>query len=145
MQAPDLDEEQREVAASVRWILTGDAGLRMLAAWSFGWSAAQEASGTDWMAPYLGRLLDDPYYVVRFNAARSLGALGGYGGVLKGYDHLSGASLAAPFVDSVRAVWQARYTGGARQPVLMGARGLDLDRFRKLYARRDDRMVFIHE
>jgi hypothetical protein len=145
VQAPDLDEEQREVAASVRWILTGDAGLRMLAAWSFGWSAAQEASGTDWMAPYLGRLLDDPYYVVRFNAARSLGALGGYGGVLKGYDHLSGASLAAPFVDSVRAVWQARYTGGARQPVLMGARGLDLDRFRKLYARRDDRMVFIHE
>ena len=40
---------------------------------------------------------------------------------------------------------QPRGPGGARQPVLMGARGLDLDRFRKLYARRDDRMVFIHE
>ena len=97
------------------------------------------------MAPYLGRLLDDPYYVVRFNAARSLGAIGGYGGVLKGYDHLSEAALATSFVDSVRAVWQARYTGGARARLLMSARGLDLARFQKLYARRDDRMVFIHE
>ena len=48
-------------------------------------------------------------------------------------------------LDSVRAVWQARYTGGARARLLMGARGLDLARFQKLYARRDDRMVFIHE
>ena len=143
--APELDEEQREVAASVRWLLAGDAGLRTLAAWSYGWPAAQEASGTDWMAPYLGRLLDDPYYVVRFNAARSLRSVGGYGGVLKGYDHLAEAAAAQPFVDSVRSVWQARYTGGARASVLMRARGLDLDVFRKLYARRDDRMVFIHE
>jgi len=142
---PELDQEQREVAAAVRWILTGDAALRMLAAWSFGWPAAQAASGTDWMAPYLGRLLDDPYYVVRFNAARSLRSIVGYGGALKGYDHLAEEALTQPFVDSVRAVWQARYTGGARAAVLMRARGLDLDLFRKLYARRDDRMVFIHE
>jgi len=142
---PELDQEQRDVAASVRWILTGDAGLRMLAAWSYGWADAQEASGTEWMAPYLGRLLDDPYYVVRFNAARSLGSVGGYGGVLKGYNHLGDAGQAAPFVDSVRAVWQARYTGGARSSVLMLSRGLDINRFGQLYARRDDRMVFIHE
>ncbi|MFN3244039.1 MAG: multiheme c-type cytochrome [Planctomycetota bacterium] len=143
--APQLDAEQREVAASVRWLLTGDAGLRMLAAWSYGWSDAQQASGTDWMAPYLSRLLDDPYYVVRFNAARSLRSIGGYGGVLKGYDYVAGDAAVKPFVDSVRSVWQARYTGGARANVLMGPRGLDVDRFRRLYARRDDRMVFIHE
>ena len=65
--------------------------------------------------------------------------------MLKGYDHLAEAAAAQPFVDSVRSVWQARYTGGARASVLMRARGLDLDVFRKLYARRDDRMVFIHE
>ena len=145
VEEPVLDQEQREVAASVRWILTGDAGLRMLAAWSFGWAEAQAASGTDWMAPYLARLLDDPYYVVRFNAARSLASVGGYGGVMKGYDHLGDVAQAAPFVDSVRAVWQARYTGGARASVLMMPRGLNMERFGKLYARRDDRMVFIHE
>ena len=117
----------------------------MLAAWSFGWAEAQAASGTDWMAPYLARLLDDPYYVVRFNAARSLASVGGYGGVMKGYDHLGDVAQAAPFVDSVRAVWQARYTGGARASVLMMPRGLNMERFGKLYARRDDRMVFIHE
>ncbi len=143
--APALDEEQRDVAAGVRWILTGDAGLRMLAAWSFGWAPAQEASGTDWMAPYLGRLLDDPYYVVRFNAARSLRGIRGYGGALKGYDYVSDMALVKPFVDTVRSVWQARYTGGARPAVLMRARGLDLAPFLKLYARRDDRVVFIHE
>lgn len=143
--APELDQEQRDVAASVRWLLTGDAGLRMLAAWSYGWDAAQQASGTDWMAPYLSRLLDDPYYVVRFNAARSLRSIGGYGGLLKGYDYVAAEAAVKPFVDSVRSVWQARYTGGARAALLMGARGLDLARFQKLYARRDDRMVFIHE
>lgn len=143
--APELDQEQRDVAASVRWLLTGDAGLRMLAAWSFGWEPAQQASGTDWMAPHLSRLLDDPYYVVRFNAARSLRSVGGYGGVLKGYDHLGPAALAESFVDRVRVVWQARYTGGERSAVLVRARGLDLAAFQKLYARRDDRPVFIHE
>lgn len=143
--APALDPEQREVAASVRWLLTGDAGLRMLAAWSFGWAPAQAASGTEWMAPYLARLLDDPYYVVRFNAARSLRSVGGYGGVLKGYDHLADAAAAQPFVDRVATVWQARYTGGARSALLMRARGLDRAAFQKLYARRDDRPVFIHE
>jgi hypothetical protein len=117
----------------------------MLAAWSFGWAPAQAASGTDWMAPYLGRLLDDPYYVVRFNAARSLRSVGGFGGVLKGYDHLADVAAAQPFVDRVATVWQARYTGGARVALLMRARGLDRAAFQKLYARRDDRPVFIHE
>ena len=55
--------------------LRGDAGQRALAAWSMGWAEAQEASGTDWMAPYLSALLLDPYGAVRFIAARSLRTL----------------------------------------------------------------------
>lgn len=143
--APELRDAQREVAAGVNWLLTGDAGVRMLAAWSFGWKPAQEASGTDWMAPYLARLLDDPYYTVRFNAARSLKGLGGVGGALARYDFMAEPPVVRPFVDSVTSVWQSQYRGGARPDVLMGPRGLLRQRFDQLYARRDDRPVYIAE
>jgi hypothetical protein len=142
---PELDVEQREVAASVRWLLSGDAGQRTLAAWSYGWEPAQKASGFDWLAPYLGRLLDDPYYVVRFNAERSLRSMPGYGGVLRDYNFLAEAAVANPFVDNVTALWQSQYRGGTRSAVLMDARGLSRSRFDRLYARRDDRPVFIAE
>ena len=142
---PSLNAEQREVAASVRWLLSGDAGQRMLAAWSYGWGPAQEASGDDWMAPYLGRLLDDPYYVVRFNAQRSLRSLSGYGGVLVNYNFVADAAEQARFVGDVTKLWTSRYSGGMRPAVLMAARGLSRARFDQLYARRDDRPVYIAE
>ena len=143
--SPPLSKEHREVASGVRWLLSGDAGQRMLAAWSFGWQAAKDASGVDWMAPYLGRLLDDPYYVVRFNAARSLRSLGGFGGTLVGYEFVAGGAVQKQFVDNVTAVWQSQYRGGAKPRVLMGPRGLLRDQFDRLYARRDDRPVYIAE
>ena len=143
--SPPLSVEQKEVAAGARWLLSGDAGARMLAAWSFGWQPAQLASGTDWMAPYLARLLDDPYYVVRFNAARSLRRLDGVGGALAGYEFVAEAKALQPFVDNVTSVWQSQYRGGAKPEVLMGPRGLLRSRFDQLYARRDDRPVYIAE
>ena len=63
---PLLNEEQRQVASSVRWLLKGDAGQRGIVGWHFGWESAQEISGTNWMAPYLAELLNDSYDVVRF-------------------------------------------------------------------------------
>ena len=39
---------------------------------------AQEASGSDWMAPMLAQLLDDPYSAVRYIAQRSLRRIAGY-------------------------------------------------------------------
>ncbi|MGK0198187.1 MAG: hypothetical protein ACI91J_001458 [Yoonia sp.] len=36
------------------------------------WGPAQEASGEDWMLPYLAELLDDPCDAVRFVARRSV-------------------------------------------------------------------------
>ena len=70
-EVPELDEEQRTIAASVLWALRGEAGQRALLAWSFGWKEALAASGSDWVAPYLSLLLEDPYHAVRFVAARS--------------------------------------------------------------------------
>ncbi|HEU4419275.1 MAG TPA: cytochrome c3 family protein [Planctomycetota bacterium] len=145
IKAPELDEEQRTVAASVRWLLSGDAGQRVLAAWSFGWRDAQLASGTDWQAPYLARLLDDPYYVVRFNAARSLRSLHGGGGELADYDFLAAAPAARAFGERVHTAWASGYRGGPRPAVLLGTDGLQLDAFQRLYARRDDRPVYLAE
>jgi hypothetical protein len=145
IEAPELDEEQRTIAASVRWLLSGDAGQRALAAWSFGWRDAQLASGTDWQAPYLARLLDDPYYVVRFGAARSLRTLPGGAGELAGYDFLAEAPAARSFGERVHAAWASGYRGKPRAAVLLGVDGLQLDAFHRLHARRNDRPVYLAE
>jgi hypothetical protein len=64
------------VSAAVRWSLSGDAGQRALTAWAMGWEPARKASGAwgerDWMIPYLGQLLNDPYDSVRFIAYLAL-------------------------------------------------------------------------
>ena len=76
--APKLSEQEKEVASSIRWILKGDAGQRAIAGWHFGWEPARQASGTQWMAPYLAELLTDTYDVVRFIGYHSLKELPGF-------------------------------------------------------------------
>jgi hypothetical protein len=143
--APALDDEQRTVAAGVRWLLTGDAGLRLLAAWSFGWPEAQRASGTDWMAPYLARLLDDPYHVVRFRAARSLGSIAGYAPAMQRYEFLGPLPGRRAVIADVEAIWEHRRPRADRPAVLLRERGLDREAFGRLHARRDDRPVYLAE
>ena len=69
---PALTDDQRTIAASLLWLLQGDAGQRALLAWSMGWQPARDVSGSKWMSPFLAQLLDDPYDAVRFIAHRSL-------------------------------------------------------------------------
>ena len=139
-----LDDDQRDVAASVRWLLSGDAGQRVLAAWSMGWAPAQQAAGSDWLWPYLARLLDDPYYVVRFNAARSLRSLGATAD-LDTYDFLAEADAAREFGKTLHASWQQSYAGGARSSLLIDEGATLTPAFARLYARRDDRPVYLAE
>ena len=73
--AEPLARRDRSVAASLLRLLRGDAGQRAIVAQAMGWGPAQHASGTDWMAPHLAQLLDDPYDAVRFIAGRSLRTL----------------------------------------------------------------------
>ena len=83
-----LSEEQQTVSAAVLWLLKGDAGQRALMAWSWSWPPAREVSGVDaWGAPFLLKLLEDPYPAVRYIAARSLKALPNYAKM--DYDFLS--------------------------------------------------------
>ncbi len=69
---PELDKDDQSYAAGALWSLRGDALQRVLTAWSMGWKPAQEASGTDWMAPYLTKLMTDNYDAVRYVSGRSL-------------------------------------------------------------------------
>jgi hypothetical protein len=73
--APELDAERSEIAASILWLLKGNAANRALAAWTMGWSDAQAVSGNDWQSIYLAQLLNDPYLAIRMIARRSLQTL----------------------------------------------------------------------
>jgi len=76
--SPKLSKPEKEIASSIRWILKGDAGQRAIAGWHFGWAPAQQASGTQWMAPFLAELLTDSYDVVRFIGYHALKELPGF-------------------------------------------------------------------
>jgi hypothetical protein len=68
---PRLGDDEHAVAASLLWLLKGDAGQRAIVAQSMGWAAAQQASGTGWLTPYLALMARDSYDAVRYIAARS--------------------------------------------------------------------------
>ncbi len=69
---PDLPHDDDPVAASLHWLLKGDAGIRALTAWHYGWEPAKQASGRGWQVPLLAGLLEDPYSAVRYITQRSL-------------------------------------------------------------------------
>ncbi len=139
-----LTRDEREISAAARWLLGGDAGQRALLAWHTAWEPAREASGDDWLAPFLAPLLDDPYEAVRFLGYRSLSSLPGFG-------DWSGDFLDAPrrrrsAVGEARAAWELRGAVGGRPALLLDAEGaLDEDAWQRLLAGRDDRPVSLHE
>ncbi|MGB7324265.1 MAG: ammonia-forming cytochrome c nitrite reductase subunit c552 [Rubripirellula sp.] len=63
------------ISTMVLHLTSGDAVQRAVAASAMGWPPAQEASGTDWMEPYLLLALNDPYDAVRLVAAKTLATL----------------------------------------------------------------------
>jgi hypothetical protein len=140
---PALAADERAIAASVLWLLRGDAGQRVLAAWSMGWEPAREASGRAWMAPFLAQLLEDPYDAVRFVAARSLRSLPGAGA--PGYDFLAAPGARAAAHERVLAGW-THPRGAARPALLLDAQGrLDRATFVRLVGERDERPVNLSE
>jgi hypothetical protein len=70
-----LGDDERSVAASVLWLLKGDAGQRAIIAEAMGRRPAQQASGSAWLAPYLALTQKDHYDAVRIIATRSLKTL----------------------------------------------------------------------
>jgi hypothetical protein len=72
---PEMETDHRKIASGALWSLRGDALQRALTAWSMGWAPAQQAADSDWMAPYLAQLMQDPYDAIRFISRKSLHSL----------------------------------------------------------------------
>lgn len=102
--APKLTADQQSVSAALLWLLRGDAAQRALLAWNMGWQPAQEASGQEWLAPFLTQLLDDPYSAVRYMGYRSLRNLPGYSGFK--YDYVGSPGDRAIALTEARQIWR---------------------------------------
>jgi hypothetical protein len=140
-----LGDEERSTAASLLQLLRGDASQRAIVAAAMGWPPAQQASGTDWMAPHLAQLLDDPYDAVRYVGARSLTTLPGFAGF--SYE------LFAPPADrrqaqlKTMAIWDRTRRTRAFDPALLFTKSGDVDipRVFELLKGRSTRRVLMRE
>ena len=143
---PALGVTERAVAASVLWVLRGDAGLRALAAWHMGWAPAREASGSGWMVPYLGELLGDSYEAVRYVAAASLRSLPGLERL--DYDYVAPAGVRREAAVDVLRAWRSSPAATERSDarLLYAPDGsLDTAAMRRLFDARDLRPLFLRE
>lgn len=145
--APELDDDRRQVAAGVLWMLRGDASQRALAAWNLGRPETRAAISKGWQAPYLAHLLIDPYAVVRFIAQRSLHDLEGFEEL--DYDFQGSPQQAIRAREETIRRWYAldsRPPAMARSPVLLTEQGRLLGaEIARLAAQRDDRPLVLEE
>jgi len=149
--APELTDDERQTAASVIWLLRGDAGQRVVAAWHAGWAPALKASGSDWIAPILAQSLDDPYSAVRWVAYRSLKHLPGFKNFRYDFDGRPRDRAAA--VIRARDRWESLPDGQERnapskdrpQVLLKARRKIDKNRLKQILKRRDDKPLAIVE
>lgn len=146
-QSPPLTDDQRNIAASLLWMLTGDAAQRVVVAWHSGWQPAQQTSGTDWLVPFQAQLLSDPYGVVRYVAHRSLTAMENVESF--SYDFLADRASLTSVVHEVVERWEKgrhKTLNATGNHVLLDSAGDVLqDELKRLLRLRDDRPVTIKE
>lgn len=138
----EIPKPYQDVAASIYWLLSGDAVQRATIAWHMGYPPAKQASGDDWQSAYLAELLDDPYAAVRYAAYESLT---GY----SGFEDLRYRSEWPSFqrqriAREVRV--RFRPQGELERPRLLIRNGaLDAATILELKALRDDSRIFVAE
>ncbi len=144
--AVEMGEDETTIAASLLWLLRGDAAQRVITAWHMGWEPAHKASGKSWQAPFLAQILEDPYSMVRFIAHESLTGLPGFGGFK--FDHIGPLSDRAGAHQKALSLWEqlSRELGPAPSTLLLDPRGqLKRDEVDRLLQQRDDRPIVIAE
>jgi hypothetical protein len=141
---PEITGDDATTAASVLWVLRGDAGQRILAAAYMGWEPAIAASRSDWMIPYLNQLLGDPYDAVRFVAGRSLHRHSGYEDVA--FDYVGSPAQIEAARAEVAQRWARSPHPGRGAAVLQRDGGaLDQETYQRLLADRNERRVQLDE
>jgi formate-dependent nitrite reductase cytochrome c552 subunit len=142
----ELNDDEQTIAASLLWLMRGDAGQRALVAWSMGWRPAQQASGNGWMGPFMAELLNDRYDAVRSIAYRSLRTLPGFADFR--YDFV--APPDQRLADAVRAlkIWQSeprRERRADRELLFSSEDYVDMDAVGRLLRQRDHRQILLRE
>ena len=141
-----LGEDHNNVAASVLWALRGDAAQRATIAWHMGQPWAVEASGKNWVEPYLSRLLVDPYSVVRLIAHQSLTQVTGENIT---FDYLGPEQEQKRVMQAYIDSWQqnARSSDHVPPPTTLveGPGRLRQDIVESIYQHRDNRRLLISE
>ena len=142
---PDLDQDQRAVAASLLWLLKGDAAQRALAAWSMGWAPAQRTAGTAWATPYLAQLLDDPYLAIRMIARTSLRTLDGLSNLE--VELFGSRNDRQAMITSIARHWQQNRPSSSidRSELLFMNDRIQLERVQQLIQQRDNTSIYLAE
>ncbi|HEV3057331.1 MAG TPA: cytochrome c3 family protein [Vicinamibacterales bacterium] len=141
--APVLDPDESTIAASILWMMRGDARQRALAAYNLGRFEASGASGAESMAPFLAVLLDDPYDAVRFVAYRSLRTLPGFERF--DYDYLASAGERRRARLRATDAWRRTHHGHDAAVLIDAQGGLRRDEVDRLLRNRNNRFVFMRE
>ncbi len=137
---PRLEPDQQTTAASLLWLLKGDAGQRALIASAYGREEARKVSGTDWMPPFLSQLQVDPYHAVQVIANKALRTIEGYEQIPR-YPHTPKAR------DTALQIFQNRQSLSPGNPALLlnpdgSPRQEEINRLLNM---RDDTPVFLSE
>ena len=117
--------------------------VRATYAWHMGWGPAQEASGTEWMPPFLAEILDDPYSSVRFGAAKSLKTMPGFTEFK--YDYIGTAESYQDAVKRARSQWSSSVQELTRPTLMIHAGQPDVDAIGAIKRNRDDTPVRVNE
>lgn len=137
----------QDTSAAVVGALRGDAAVRALMAWHFGWEPARKASGgDDWAPPILTVLMDDDYDAVRYIAGRSLRQIKGYQDAT--FDFLAPQDEQRFDISRVLGLWAQKLPHSLtnRPEILMSPDGnLDMEAVRRHLTERDTRPVVIIE
>ncbi len=117
--------------AAIDWLLSGDAVLRAIAAWQFGWEGAKKAADVDDAVPYLAAALEDPYAAVRYVAGHALAKM----------DPANQFDYLAPLDERARAAQQIVRRWLAAHPDRVKSAALIDGKIRGLVEKRDDSPV----
>lgn len=143
----EVNEDQEQIAASLLWLLKGNALQRAIVAWHIGFEPSLDASGDGWQAPLLAQLLDDPYPQVRFAAGRSLRRLPGFDEF--SYDFIGPETQRREAQKRAIEVWRpSRWPTGkdrGRQILIEPTGALRQDIIERLLKLRDDSPISIPE
>lgn len=137
--APTAAPSLLDAPAAITWLMSGDAVLRALAAWHFGWQAAAQPAAVGPAVPYLVTALDDPYAAVRYVAGHAIEKIvpgtGTGTGTGVAYDYLAPAAQRQQVAAAILQRWLAAH------PMTDAERAAIDARIAELLRRRDNTPV----